>query len=771
MRVLITVIFVICGFVQVCAQAHLSFGNGEKLVPLSVNATLLKASAHSNGQLLKSGAQSDYFILDTLQLPFIDDFSSNWMKNYDVANYTLIKTDSVAFSFTVDGFVVDSLLCALDTTFSYVLDTLDTSISKTPLPAFQKVNYNDPYNPFVPTDTSYCWVPYYVYDTLGMLTPDTCFVELCTYDNDTLDIDTLYNVYDTLDVYGADTIGAGVSLSLWIDDLAYINNTYPIDPVTIGVATLDGLDEKGAPHNNFSDPSGYGVADYLTSKPIDLTGTPGDSIFLSFYYQPEGMGNNPQLEDSLVLEFYAPKKRTWHNIWSLAGTSQQDFERVMIHITSSDYLEKGFRFRFKNYATISGNFDHWHIDYIRLADSRGLGDTVIINDVAFIYDAPSIIKNYEAIPWKHFLKDTINQLDTSFQLTVTNLDTQGKQVAHQFYIVDSFDSVLIDTVTSGVITVDYVGQFGFSTIPVSMSYNCYSPANGCFSPNTDYATLEVVNTLSIQAGDVNNSNDTLRNDQVFHNYYAYDDGSAEAAYSLVGNGSKIAYKFSTITPDTIRAIDIFFAQTTEDVSSENFYLTVWSSIGPDVIEYQQAFHTPKYEDSLNEFHTYVLDEILVLTGNYFIGFVQENDVDMNVGFDKNTVSNTNLYFNTSGTWTQSVIPGAIMMRPLFGDTVIIPAGTPEYGSNNGEELEIEYVVYPNPGKDIIYFEQQSRGQTSDFDEAIEMRIIDLYGRIVMKIPASENSADVSNLSEGIYFFEFLSRDSGKSTTKKILITR
>ncbi|PCH91151.1 MAG: hypothetical protein COB85_09495 [Bacteroidetes bacterium] len=712
----------------------------------------------------------DYFILDTLQLPFIDDFSSNWTKGYDIANYTLIKSDSLAFSFTIDGFVVDSLVCSLDTTFSYLLDTTDTSISKTPLATFQKINYNDPYNPFVASDTSYCWVPYYVYDTIGMSTPDTCFVNLCTYDKDTLYIDTIYLVNNTFDVYDADTVGAGISLSLWIDDLAFINNTYPIDPVTIGVATMDGLDARGAPHNNFSDPNGYGVADYLTSKPIDLTGTASDSIFLSFYYQPEGIGNKPQLEDSLVLEFYAPDKRAWYHIWSLAGTSQQNFKQVMIHITGSNYLKKGFQFRFKNYATLSGNFDHWHIDYVTLNNARGINDTVVINDVSFVYNMPSLVKNYQSIPWKHFLKDTINQLKTSFEILATNTDTANKISAHLFLINDLFDSVLLDPIVAGTVPVKYSGEFGFTTVPVALNYKCYSPSNSCFSPNADSVVLELVNVLTT-GGDAYLSNDTLKNYQRFYNYYAYDDGSAEAAYSLVGNGSQVAYRFNTIITDTIRAIDIFFAQTKEDVSSENFYLTIWSGIFPEVILYQQAFVTPKYEDSLNEFHTYVLDEIVVLTGTYFIGFQQVNDVDINIGFDKNTVANTNLYYNTSGTWLQSVIPGAVMMRPLFGDTVIIPVGITEDEMNYSGDRDVEYLVYPNPGKNIIYFERQGGGQSSNFNKNPEIRIIDLYGRTVMKIPPGEKSVDISDLSEGFYFFEFLNTRSGKSTVKKILITR
>ena len=44
-------------------------------------------------------------------------------------------------------------------------------------------------------------------------------------------------------------------------------------------------------------------------------------------------------------------------------------------------------------------------------------------------------------------------------------------------------------------------------------------------------------------------NDTIIHHQIFENYYAYDDGSAEAAYGLVGQGAELAFRF--VLPDGI----------------------------------------------------------------------------------------------------------------------------------------------------------------------------------------------------------------------------
>ena len=200
------------------------------------------------------------------------------------------------------------------------------------------------------------------------------------------------------------------------------------------------MDEYGHPYD-FSMPQTYGIADYLTSKPIDLDPLL-DSVYLSFFYQPEGIGNDPQPEDSLVLEFYSPSQSQWFNIWSVEGSPNQNFNRVMIPIADAIYLEKGFQFRFKNYATLSGNLDHWHIDYVRLDAGRSIGDTVIV-DVAFVYNTASMLKNYQAMPWKHFLASTTDQISNSKNVTITNLDTVivDKNVSYKYRITNDNDSV------------------------------------------------------------------------------------------------------------------------------------------------------------------------------------------------------------------------------------------------------------------------------------------------------------------------------------------
>ncbi|MGV2480783.1 UNVERIFIED_CONTAM: hypothetical protein IGO34_28745, partial [Salmonella enterica subsp. enterica serovar Weltevreden] len=89
----------------------------------------------------------------------------------------------------------------------------------------------------------------------------------------------------------------------------YINHTSPIAPLSIGVATFDGLNKKGYPYNLTAPVSSSALADKLTSRPINLKSKrgvayqPSDSIYISFYYQAEGRGDSPEPNDSLSLDF------------------------------------------------------------------------------------------------------------------------------------------------------------------------------------------------------------------------------------------------------------------------------------------------------------------------------------------------------------------------------------------------------------------------------------------------------------------------------------
>ena len=95
-------------------------------------------------------------------------------------------------------------------------------------------------------------------------------------------------------------------------------------------------------------------------------------------------------------------------VWHTKGMSLQElydetgqyFKQVLIPITDEKYLNAGFQFRFRNYASMGnnslpgwlGNIDQWNIDYVVLDINRSEADT-LYKDVAFVNSAPTILKN------------------------------------------------------------------------------------------------------------------------------------------------------------------------------------------------------------------------------------------------------------------------------------------------------------------------------------------------------------------------------------------
>ena len=96
----------------------------------------------------------------------------------------------------------------------------------------------------------------------------------------------------------------------WTDRNALVTDGFPLCPPNRNAATLDVLDEQGRVYDYAI--SNAFVAEYLTSARIRLDSvmeptpralTPADSVYFSFWYQPQGNGYAPEAQDSLVLQF------------------------------------------------------------------------------------------------------------------------------------------------------------------------------------------------------------------------------------------------------------------------------------------------------------------------------------------------------------------------------------------------------------------------------------------------------------------------------------
>lgn len=547
-------------------------------------------------------------------------------------------------------------------------------------------------------------------------------------------------------------MGIYADTALWTDSAVFINSDFPVNPPTIGVATFDGINKYGGQYN----PSltSYGEADTLTSKPIDLNFPNDTTIWLSFFYQPLGLGSNMQVRDSIYLEFFGSDS-AWHYAWSKKGSvSSLPFAQAIINIRDSIYLFSGFRFRFINKASLYGMLDQWNLDYVRLDKNRSITDTVIVNDVAFVKRGLSTLKKYQSVPYKHYKNDPVAAMDTSKSILLRNLDTAATSINHVMeFLLDDF-------------SVDY--STGPSSVSISGSSTATSQKN---FPSHQFPSLPGLDSLlnytrNINtSSDTNTTNDTLLERQEMYNYYAYDDGTAEAGYGIQSatSGAQIAYKFDLLMPDSLRAVQMRFVYGNSYVALSLFNIVMWSSVipanGQTVLLYSQH---PYYEDTINGFHTYRLDNPLYIPGGiFYIGWEQLDNSFLNIGLDKNINSNANMFFNVSGNFQNSSIAGSWMIRPVFGKEL---PGVASVGNVNAAENKIS--VYPNPASDFILIKNNSATGEKFF-----FRIFDVTGRTVANGEVKGQRFNVSNLGNGIYQLVFSDNSFRTIESRKIIISR
>lgn len=547
----------------------------------------------------------------------------------------------------------------------------------------------------------------------------------------------------------------------WQDDHAYINNHLPIDQPTVGVATLDGLDRTGYPYDFFTNGSEHEPADSLTSLPIDLSGLgQADGVHLMFFYQPEGNGNSPDIEDSLIVEFKVGPG-VWKQKWGVAGSSLMDFQQVFIEVWDPDfgnfYFVDDFQFRFRNKSEGSGNLDHWHIDYV-LLDNDLDPETFQIQDLAIV-DVPTTLLNSSltSMPWTHFLTNPSGfMISENVILKERNLNsidynfTSGYRVDYED---QSWDMLNGFSNTSGNAN---------SAIDTDISVN-NNPNNFVFDETVnDTCAIFSVNYYH-QTLDANVQNDSASVDQEFFNYYAYDDGSAEKAWFINAAGGKVAVKHQAVIPDTLLGLLIHFTPFRDDNSDELFILRAWSDDGGQPgEELMENFgsHTPEYySEGYNLFKYYSYDDPIPIDGSFFCGFVQSEAVKMNVGLDVNTNTNS---FKTQFTlgpfepWQSSGVDGSLMIRPVF------TSGKSPDNVSVGEIQKEDWSIYPNPVQDILIVD-------TPFSRS-NILIYDISGRVVFQESASRtlSQLDVSNLPNGTYIVEIQNLDSTLPLRKKFI---
>ncbi|MDP4222556.1 MAG: T9SS type A sorting domain-containing protein [Bacteroidota bacterium] len=525
----------------------------------------------------------------------------------------------------------------------------------------------------------------------------------------------------------------------WSDNDVFINDTYSDKQITIGIATFDAIDNLGKLYET-ANTEGF-EADHLTSQPLNLKYSPTDNIYLSFVYEAGGLGDPPELKDSLTLQFYAPVEAKWYSAWKATNYNPTGFRAVIIRIDNPRYLLKGFRFRFVNWASLAksddpsivGNCDQWNVDYVYLNRNRNAADTIFA-DVAFRGPVRSLLKTHEAMPWKQFEQVYLQEMGSVIPIHYRNNDDIVRNVTRGFEIRDMYLHTVSYSFSAGAANIDPLSNVDYNASLI-YTYN---------SSNNDSALFRV--TCYLKTDDFDPKvNDTVKYDQVFSNYFAYDDGTSEGGYGINGQGSRnamVANRFKSFMQDTLRAVSICFNDSYLNSNRRAFDLMIWDDNNdlPGNVLYSVPDLIAQPGEGNNGFYTYVLPDGVVVNDVFYAGWRQHSETFLNAGYDINTPNKGRQFYWINGNWFQTQKEGSIMIRPVVGHKLKVTSSDDTAGP-----VKKTFRLWPNPAGDYIniYFEDLI------LSRAASVTIIDLFGRELIRVPYSDR-IDISSLKPGIY---------------------
>jgi hypothetical protein len=547
--------------------------------------------------------------------------------------------------------------------------------------------------------------------------------------------------------------------NLWVNKGTNISTNLPKNPPSIGALVFDALDTD----KKFYKSASYGsvcAGDTVETKPINLYYPNEKSVYLSFYYQGGGYGDRPESTDSLCLDFYSPLDDKWTTVKRYEGAQYNFFKQEIINISERKFLQKGFRFRFRNYFSLGSslqpdlvsNCDFWMVDYVKLDKNRNEADSVY-NDVSLTALPVLKVGDYQSVPWQHY-KFNPEPVTPQYTINYRNNDDKAR-------LLDSINLTLThdgvdDKFALG--TFNMPGYMDFVNTNLEFLYNFDSKLDS--SANYEVTVKLVSDVTSMDFA----GNNQITVGKEFYNYYAYDDGTAEAAYGLHGEGSTggfCAVRFVTLKPDKLNGVNMYFCPVFNDAQAGFFNLKVWNCVnGLPSTEIYSKDNVAVPKDKTNQFVFVPFDELIQVTDTFFIGWEKLYPQILALGFDKNTAVPNNKFYNLGGTWKKSSESGQIMIRPTFG---YLKTPVNEVVDNN-KTVKKTVKIFPNPASDYITLQLSCADCVK-----IPIDIYSIDGRKVKSliINSQTTEIDVSDLPAGMYLVV-----SGKIYCReKLLIVR
>ncbi len=548
-----------------------------------------------------------------------------------------------------------------------------------------------------------------------------------------------------------DTLWEADSKSVWV------NNGSGINPPSIYVATFDGYDATGKPYSA-NDILAKGFADAMTSRPLklgDVAPANRNAVFMTFFYQFAGNGDNPEPGDILSLLFKNAAGQ-WIEVWSKTNDGTLDrtkFYEVEPQInirskesTPDDFFHNDFQFQFRSFGRLSGPYDVWNVDYVYVSNGR---EKYLSNlnyqdfpDRTVMTPLTSFLKDYWAMPIKHFFSNATSNSNAPSTL-IRNMRKDQNTISNGQPVNYNSKVTYYSKKTGTSNTINFTTD---QSISGNLIYNIFKNVDMVeyldLSANTERDSLNIKHQFRLTSNDNikkpkgldangNNvdgdydtivykginfrNNDVIASENILSNYYAYDDGKAEFGIKLNGKGTQLAYEFNmkTTESDSIVAIDIYFPKYGDD-TNQFIQIFIANSLpaNDNGYSFKQAYAVQR--TTRNQFVRFKIPGVVAVKDKFYIGWQLNSEVVIPIGLDRNSDSGSKIFSKILGAanWEQNTtVYGSIMMRPVFGSPAKVISGV---------EPSTVGKPYPNPNSGVFYLPT----------EADRIQLFDLSGRSI-----------------------------------------
>lgn len=560
---------------------------------------------------------------------------------------------------------------------------------------------------------------------------------------------------------------------------AFVSNRLALLPLTRGAATLDGLRANGQSYSG-TVASAYGAIDSLISQPINLAGlTVNDHVYLTFAWQAGSIVSEPNSSfgrQTVRLELFAKTDvGTWVSVWVYNSLARRTgFRQQIIDLNQARFLHGNFQFMFAASGNLSDNHDNWSVDYVLLDRGRtGTPADTTFTDVAtgagLVGGNPSgglrsPLRRFTSMPVWQFNAATppSSELNPNLGINLTNLSTANP--------------LPIDV--SGTVRELPAGSPLGPWLQRSRNINPNRRQDGETGPAgsqplpTTPNTKTLRYTLALTTRETTPrtlANDTISRDIELANYYAYDDGTAEAYTQLpapsTGLPAAFAYRFDLNRPDYVRSLRLYPVFTASDPNSRAVTISVWDDVAGRPAAQPRASKSvvipapPLYPAGWQYFEV-TFDQPVPVSGTFYVGYSQPSTGrDLHYGLDLNSSFPPGYLWQrtNAGVWDTVHFTsrrGALMMRPIMTNNVATATASAREAA--------AYSLYPNPAHGTVTIAGPAFARAT---------VLDALGRTVWEQPATQAgqpTLPLPILPAGVYTVR-LTLSDGRTVGRRLML--